>query len=171
MKTTVVPAQITTVEDRIMGNLTLQQMVLLVTPVFVNFVLFALLPSSMHMNSYKVVTMSLVVAVCALLAVRVKGKILLIWLVTITRYNSRAHYYVFDKNDVYLRESMESAEVAQEEEVLSHDLEVEPIKKLPVMSIADVAKLEGIIANPAAKLSFKLNKKRGLHVSITEVER
>jgi hypothetical protein len=171
MKTTVVPAQITTVEDRIMGNLTLQQMVLLVTPVFVNFVLFALLPSSMHINSYKVVLMTLVVSICALLAVRVKGKILLIWLVTITRYNNRARYFIFDKNDTYLRESIESPQTNQEEEVLAHDLEPAPKRQLPVMSIADVAKLEGIIANPAAKLSFKLNKKRGLHVSITEVER
>ena len=171
MKSTVVPAQITTVEDKIMGNLTLQQMVLLATPVFVNFVLFALLPSSMHISAYKVVLMTIVACICALLAVRIKGKILLVWLVTITRYNTRARYYVFNKNDVYLRESTASTEPAKEEEVLSNDLAAEPVKNIPAMSISDLAKLESILANPAAKLSFKLHKKRGLHVSITEVER
>jgi hypothetical protein len=171
MKSTVVPAQITTVEDKIMGNLTLQQMVLLATPVFVNFVLFAILPSSMHISAYKVVLMTIVACVCALLAVRIKGKILLVWLVTITRYNSRARFYVFNKNDLYMRDLPTSAQAVKQEEFLGEDLKDEPVVKIPSLSISDLAKLESILANPAAKLSFKLHKKRGLHVSITEVER
>lgn len=170
MKSTVVPAQITTVEDKIMGNLTLQQMVLLATPVFINFVLFALLPSSMHISAYKVVLMTIVACICTLLAVRIKGKILLVWLVTITRYNTRARYYVFNKNDLYMRDMPASAQPIKQE-VLAEALKDEPVVKIPSLSINDLAKLESILANPAAKLSFKLHKKRGLHVSITEVER
>jgi len=40
--------------------------------------------------------------VCLTLAVRVKGTLLLNWLITIGRYNLRPRRYVLDKNDSYL---------------------------------------------------------------------
>jgi hypothetical protein len=170
MKSAIVPAQITTVEDKIAGNLTLQQMVLLAMPVFVNFVLYLILPRSMSLSAYKVVIMAIVFFFCGLMAIRIRGKILLVWATTIIRYNSRPRYYVFNKNDTYLRPP--TAPIEEEVTATESAAATEAESKLPLvdMSTAEVVKLEGILANPAAKLSFISRKKGGLHVSITEVE-
>jgi len=53
MKVTVVPAQVTTVEDRIVGSLGFSQLVLIVTPVFIAAALFAVLPPAMGSAVYK----------------------------------------------------------------------------------------------------------------------
>ena len=47
MKMTVVPAQVTTVEDRIIGSLGFSQILLLVIPIFVSAGVFALVPPFM----------------------------------------------------------------------------------------------------------------------------
>ena len=91
MKITVVPAQVTTVEDRIVGNLGFSQMLLLIVPVFVGAGLFAVLPPAMGGASYKYVIMAIIAFFCALLAIRIRGKILAAWLVTILRYLSLIH--------------------------------------------------------------------------------
>ncbi|OYW83791.1 hypothetical protein B7Z17_05135, partial [Candidatus Saccharibacteria bacterium 32-49-10] len=104
MKITVVPAQVTTVEDRIVGNLGFSQMLLLIVPVFVGAGLFAVLPPAMGSASYKYVIMAIIAFFCALLAIRIRGKILAAWLVTILRYNLRAKYYLFNKNSSAMRD-------------------------------------------------------------------
>lgn len=168
MKTTIVPAQITTVEDKIAGNLTLQQMILLTMPVFIDFALYAVLPHPLKLNAYKLGFMAVVSIVCGLLAIRVRGKILFSWAITVVHYNTRPRYYVFNKNDGYLRSgelpTMAKAKVHDTEE---GELVVTP--HMPTLSPEEVMKLEEILAHPAANLSFKLQK-GGLHVSITEVK-
>jgi hypothetical protein len=171
MKSAIVPAQITTVEDKIAGNLTLQQMFLLAIPVFIDFVLYVVLPRSLKLSAYKVVLMTLVALVCFLLAIRIKGKILLIWAMTIIRYNARPRYYVFNKNDAYLRDSTialppEEPSTAEQTAASVEESEL----PLAAITMAEAVKLEGILANPAAKLSFSSRKKGGLHVCITEVK-
>lgn len=170
MKSAIVPAQITTVEDRIAGNLTLQQMILLAMPVFIDFALYALLPRNLKLTAYKLVLMVLVALTCGLLAIRVKGKILLIWAITIVRYNTRPRYYVFNKNDAHLRESTVLLPPEPSTDEVTAATEEESELALPEISTAEVVKLESILSNPAAHLSFKSAKKGGLHVCITEVE-
>ena len=55
MKMTVVPAQVTTVEDRIIGSLGFSQILLLVIPIFVSAGVFALVPPFMGSAIYKYV--------------------------------------------------------------------------------------------------------------------
>lgn len=166
MKTAIVPAQITTVEDRIAGNLTWQQMGLLAAPVFVDFAIYAVLPGGLAL--YKLILMILISLVGSSLAIRVKGKILLVWAVTIARYNVRARYYVFDKNTDYLRtpevQTEQKAETIEPEQV-----EETKTLHLPELSPEEVMRLESILANPATKLSFT-KRKGGLYASITEIE-
>ena len=57
MRTTVVPAQVTTVEDRIIGKLGFSQIVLLMIPVFLSAGIFTLLPSAMNGALYKYILM------------------------------------------------------------------------------------------------------------------
>lgn len=89
MKVTVVPAQVTTVEDRIIGSLG-SQMLLLIIPIFVSAGLFALLPPFMESALYKYILMAILAFVCCVLAIRIKGKIIALWLVTILRYKYSA---------------------------------------------------------------------------------
>src|SRR5947209_20569411 len=97
MKVTVVPAQVTTVEDRIVGSLGLSQILLLATPVFGGTMLYAILPPNFHSAIYKLIVIALLFATCGLMAIRIRGKILLLWLIVMLRYNLRPRYFVFNK--------------------------------------------------------------------------
>src|SRR3990167_7044697 len=104
MRSTVIPAQITTVEDRIAGNLNLTQMILLIIPVLWTMVVYILLFPTMQFATYKLPIIGLVTIFCLFLAIRVKGKVVIQWLIILLRYNLRPKYYLFDKNEAYLRD-------------------------------------------------------------------
>jgi len=167
MKVTVVPAQVTTVEDRIIGNLGLSQILLLSTPIFGGCVLYVVLPPVMHANAYKVVVMVLFLLTCALLSIRIRGKILLFWLIAILRYNLRPRYYVFNKRSLHGRD-LHEPEPSMGMEAETTEVKEKSRRKLP-LSIAEVAQIERLIDNPASNLSFE-NRKGYLYVRITEVK-
>jgi hypothetical protein len=108
MKHINVPAQVTTVEDRIAGNLTLTQLSLLAAPIFLDFGLYTVIPKAMHMNLYKVFMMLIITLVFCILAIRLKNKIILYWAITIMNFKLRSRVYVFNKNSLYLRDSIET---------------------------------------------------------------
>ncbi len=167
MKTTIVPAQITTIEDRIAGSLGLSQLLLLSGPLFIGGGLYIVLPPTMHNAAYKLVAFILFALICGLLSIRIKGKILLLWLVVILRYNLRPRHYVYDKNNSTGRfdhNQYKPTEILPKEE----RLEVEHIRLNP-LTTPDVVRLESILTNPASNLSFR-TKRGGLHVLITEVK-
>lgn len=166
MKVTVVPAQVTTVEDRIAGSLGLSQLLLLAAPVFGGSTLYIILPPTLHNAAYKVVIMVLLFLLCSLLAIRIKGKILLFWLATILRYNLRPRYYVFNKRSLHGREQYEDvAQVLEEAETSQSEKARIPL----ALSTAEVVELENLMDNPAANLSFE-SRKGQLYVRITEVK-
>ncbi len=169
MRTTIVPAQITTVEDRIAGRLGLSQLLLLIGPVFGGSGIFVILPPFFNYAVYKLVLIVCVAVLCSLLAIRIKGKILLFWGMTLLRYNLRPRYYVFNKNSVHTRDVIRHVDVPDETTE-----EAQPQKvvrtRLPQLSTAELVKIEDIIANPAANIHFTTNKKGALSVSITEVK-
>ena len=74
MRQTVVPAQVTTVEDKIAGNISFKQMLLLVAPVFLGGAMYVFLPPFLGYSVYKIVLWILFALVCATLAVRIKGR-------------------------------------------------------------------------------------------------
>lgn len=168
MKVTVVPAQVTTVEDRIIGNLGFSQMMLLIVPVFVGAALFAILPPAMGSSVYKYTTMGILALVCCVLAIRIKGKILAFWLITILRYNLRPKFYLFNKNTTALREQYESKAAEPKED--SSTVKTKKTISVPKLELREAVKVYATIDNPAAKLRFETTKKGGLHVRITEVE-
>ncbi len=103
MRTTIVPAQITTVEDRIAGRLGMSQLLLIISPIFGGSAVFVVLPPFFNYATYKVVLIVCVASLSALLAIRIKGKILLFWAITLLRYNTRPKYYLFNKNSTHTR--------------------------------------------------------------------
>ena len=168
MKIAVVPAQVTTVEDRIMGSLSFSQMILLVAPVFVNAALFAILPPAMSSSVYKYVLMGIIVLISTVLAIRIKGKIIVLWLITILRYNLRPKYYLFNKNVVALREQYELKPEAQTPK--TEPTKTEKTTILPKLNVPETVRILATIENPASKLRFETTKKGDLHVRLTEVK-
>ena len=168
MKATVVPAQVTTIEDRIMGNLGFSQLALFVVPVFVSAGLFIILPPIMHGSPYKYLVAILIGVICGILAIRIKGKIILLWLVTILRYNLRPKYYLFKKSTAMYREDYQTRKPDTPTETSKQ--RAKQITHIPKRAFHDAAYVLNTINNPDSKLRFEMTKKGGLNVRLTEVE-
>lgn len=171
MKVTVVPAQVTTVEDRIIGNLGFSQILLLIIPVFASAGIFALLPPFMEVSPYKYIFISTSLLIFSTLAIRIKGKIIASWLVTIFRFNLRPKYYLFNKNTSVYREdfpAIKSAKAAQKS--IPTERRKKPANYHVEVDIQSAAKILATIENPAANVRFETDRKGGLHVRFSEVE-
>lgn len=168
MKTTVVPAQITSVEDRITGNLSFSQLLLMIVPVFVSAALFVLLPPFTSYRPYKLIISVLLAAVCIILAIRIKGRLVVEWIGLLSRYNLRPRYYVFNKNSL---SSRKIEKIQKEPKKLENKV---PTKFLPkqalVFNTGEVMNFEDRLKNPEANFHFSTNKKGGLRVHIKEVK-
>lgn len=168
MKSTVVPAQVTTVEDKIAGNLTFNQMLLMTTPVFVSGVIFAFLPPFMSLSGYKLLIAASFAMLCLTLAIRIKGRIVLSWITVLSKYNLRPRLYTFNKNDSHLRNTYTEADEAVEH----RPTELKAQKKLNKLKLPmkKVVWAEQVVSNPEAKLEFKTTRKGDLRVYIQEIK-
>lgn len=168
MKQTVVPAQVTTVEDRIVGNLGISQMILLALPVLAAGIVFTALPPMLHVALYKLLLLVPFTVLCAMLAIRVKGKVLLFWIIVRMRYNLRPQYYVFNKNTLANRESYDSINTTEPHEEGPERLT--PHRQHSTLTAAETVRTFAAMDNPAAKLAFTTDKKGKLYVRITEIK-
>ena len=169
MKTTIVPAQVTTVEDKIAGNLNFTQLLLLVTPVFISGAIFAFFPPFLRLVGYKLIICSLLLLVCVSLAIRIKGKLLLTWISITARYNLRPRYYIYNKNDTHLRRASTAYKEVLEG---SEEQAVKPTRRQPHVTIPVplLVQLEQVIGDPRANFHLKTTKKGGLSVHIQEIK-
>src|SRR3990172_5802674 len=103
MKTRVIPAQVTTVEDKIAGNLNFTQILLLIASVIISTGIYATLPEPMKFNLYKFLLIVSVFIIFGTLSLRLKERVVLNWLVLLLTYSLRPNLYIFDKNTTYLR--------------------------------------------------------------------
>ena len=168
MKTTLVPAQVTTVEDKIAGSLSLSQLLLLCTPIFLGGAIYALFPPLLHLTLIKTGLFVLLVIIFSLLSIRIRGKILLSWLIVISRYNLRPRYYIYNKNEMHLRAAKASSKVSTEKQRPVERKKSMPI--LPKIPIPQMVKLQTAISDPRAKLNIRASRKGGLSVHITEIK-
>jgi hypothetical protein len=166
MKVSVVPAQVTTIEDRIAGNLGLSQILLLTLPVFSGSALYILLPPFAHSATYKIVAITLLTLFSCVLAIRIRSKLLLHWLVVLWSYNLRPRHYVYDKRSLAGRpvEAKKVHEETEEAHVVSRH------RQLLDLTTAEIARAKAYMEQPAANLSFTINRKGDLRVLITEVK-
>lgn len=160
MRTTIIPAQITTVEDKIAGNLNFTQLILLVIPLIINCLVYTLMPERMHLNQYKVVLMLTSFFIFAILAIRIKGKVLMHWLTLIFQYNLRPKYYLFNKNDL----SGRKIEITLgEKEANAKTTRVTITRE--AASFSDLANLEKLLTKKTESIKFKPNK-GGIYVAV-----
>ncbi len=169
MKVTVVPAQVTTVEDRVAGNLSFSQLILFAIPVFGGSLLYAILPPFMGASSYKIVFITIFALICTILAIRIKGKIVLLWLITLLRYRLRPRRYVFNKNTSVSREDYpvvpDMAEESSEKSKQDKRHEI-----IPLLGLSEKAYLYDMLSDPIGRLRFDITKKGGINVSIPEAK-
>ena len=166
MKTTVVPAQITTVEDRIAGNLTFIQIVLLIIALILSTASYAIIPPRMHLTALKLVLIAMQFAFFGGLAIRIKGKILADWLLVILRYTARPRMYVFTKNDLASRDVIDPIKAVKRKEVIE---ETEETKKAAHTTLGKEIDYHNIFDSSLMTVSVKPSKKGGLDVSLEKV--
>jgi hypothetical protein len=165
MRVTTIPAQVTTVEDHITGNLNLMQLILLCIPVFTGGLLFAVVPPVMHLAAYKLPLILVITTLCGVSAIRIKGKIILFWITILLHYWLRPRYYIFDKHSTHGRKQYSAIpEVAEEETVVTSKRAHKPLS----LSLEDMTRVQELLENPAANVAFK-TRKGGLYVRVTEV--
>jgi hypothetical protein len=164
MKQTVVPAQVTTVEDKIAGNISFKQLLLLVTPVFIGGAMYVFLPPFLGYSSYKVTLWVLLAIICLTMAIRVKGRLVIEWLIVRGKYNLRPSQFVYNKNSMDLR-SFDSTNLEQTE---TEKVVLNQVHIADDINDSQLHKLEQIILEPKADLIFSATKKGGLRVSIKE---
>ena len=167
MKTTTVPAQVTTVEDRLAGNLSLTQLLLLVSPVFISCLLYVVFPPFLKVSLFKVSISVLIFLFFSIMSIRVRGKIIIMWLLLVLKYRNRPKYYLYDKNDRIFRKT--NTEIL--EQVVPVKAKEPEDEKQPIIDLAtpDIARLEIAIADPRSNFNFKQTRKGVLSVHITEI--
>ncbi|MCX6810187.1 MAG: PrgI family protein [Candidatus Berkelbacteria bacterium] len=161
MKSTVVPAQITTVEDKIAGSLNFIQIILLVFSLIIGTAFYGLIPPKLHLSSLKIILMIGEFAIFGLLALRYKGRILADWLVIYLRYKARPRIYIFTKNDPQSREQFADIKIMQKEKTPLAATVKKRIKKNKLIE-------RPIIASSGSIVSIKPSKKGGFDVEYQE---
>lgn len=164
MKTTVVPAQITTVEDKIAGSLTLPQIVIMVMAMVIGSLIYAIITPKLHYGNVKMVLIVIELIFFGGLAFRVNGKIVGEWLVVILCFKTRPRRYVFTKNDVVYREI-----TATDENLAISDHEEEAIEieqETKYLTLKEKLNIEKIFEDDTLSISFKPSKKGGLDVAL-----
>ena len=161
MKSVVVPAQITTVEDKIAGSLNFIQIILLVFSLIIGTAFYGLIPPKLHLSSIKIALVIIQFAIFGTLALRYHGKILADWLVIILRFKARPRIYIYTKNDATSREMLvDPAPTAAENQPAKATIKCKSKKNAPAAYPE--------FANSGAIVSIKPSKKGGLDVEYQE---
>jgi hypothetical protein len=117
---------------------------------------------------YKYMTLAVLGFVCAILSIRIKGRIIASWLTTILRYNVRPKYYLFNKNTVALRK--EYPDVTEASKAQTTQSDHEDILATPRLGTLEMVKVMAAIENPASNFRIETTKKGGLSVRLKEIE-
>jgi len=161
MKSTVVPAQITTVEDKIAGSLNFIQIILLVFSLIIGTAFYGLIPPKLHLSSLKIALMIIQFAIFGTLALRYQGKILADWLVIYLRFKARPRIYIFTKNDISSRDQLVETKIASEEKT---PIAITAKKKSRENKIIDRPTIE----SSGSIVSIRPSKKGGFDVEYQE---
>jgi len=100
MRTTIIPAQITTVEDKVAGSLNMTQVLILMTPILWTAIVYILLMPTMKLTSLKLMLIIISTTISGILALRIKDKIVAEWLGVLLKYRLRPKYWLYNKNDI-----------------------------------------------------------------------
>ena len=172
MRTTVIPAQITTVEDKIAGSFNLTQIMILMVPVFWTTIVYTLFIPQMHLAWYKIPLVLVVLVLSLILSLRIKGKVVIEWLMILLKYQNRPKYYMFDKNDSFLRTlDLPHFEKKPIRLFKPKIVTLQVKRQTTKFDIADFIKLENIIGSPKYTVSFKSERRGGINVAFEQLKK
>ena len=164
MKTTVVPAQITTVEDKVAGNLSFTQIILLILPLITSTAIYVVIPHHDKLNAIKIVLIALQFMVFGGLCLRIKGKVVMDWLLVYLRFAARPRIYIYTKADMIHRDIVQAP---LEEKVSSTPKKEKAKEEIPtVLNFSEHLKLSELLANKGLTIGFTQAEKGGINVSI-----
>ena len=158
MRTTIIPAQITTVEDKIAGSLNMTQILILMAPLLWTAIIYILLIPSMKLTSFKLVLIIISTATSGILALRIKDKIVAEWLGVLLKYRLRPKYYLFNKNDLTNR-TLDIPELPVEQIAVKKSVKKISKSQNMDLDIFDQVKLEHLINSGKVALHYQLSKK------------
>ncbi len=166
MKTVIVPAQITTIEDVVIGSLTVTQLITLAIPVFACLVC-VVLPPSFTVAVYKVCVVAGLYCVCWPLAIRWHNRLIArhIWIAR--RYARRPGYYVCDKNaSIYdslpSRQNDSPPDIEPPTRALPHPM--------PPLDIQDRMAYDVYAANTHHTPRYHISKKGKIYVTVPKIK-
>ena len=122
----------------------------------------------MGASLFKIILVSVFAAFCSIMAIRIKGKIVLLWLVVLLRYHARPRIHVLNKNTATHRADyppvpdMDLKPTELAEEATKHVL-------LPLGDGEKIHLLE-TLNDPMSHLRIELTKKGGFNVRISEAK-
>lgn len=158
MRTTIIPAQITTVEDKVAGSLNMTQILILMAPILWTAIIYILLLPSMKLTSLKLVLIIISTATSGILALRIKDKIVAEWLGVLLKYCLRPKYYLFNKNDLTNR-SLDIPELPAENVAVKKKAKKSIRNENFDLDILDQVKLDHLISSGKVALRYQLSKK------------
>jgi hypothetical protein len=152
MRISAIPAQVTTVEDRIVGNLNFKQVILLIAPLFNSILLFFSLPKFGFINLYKVILILIFAVISGILAIRIKDRLVIEWVILRLRYHSRPRIYKFSQNEL------------NEDELLNKYLGAVVLNKLDSKRLTNSQKhmTRFVLVNSTKDSIYKISKDGGL---------
>lgn len=137
------------------------------TPVFWTAIVYSLFIPQLKFAIYKLPVIGIVMVICLFLAIRIKEKLILNWLMVFATYNLRPKYYVFNKNDRYLRIMDIPSFAKRKNNQLKKSLALnQDASQTKSVSLKELIRLDGMITNPKYTFSLKSTKKGGLNVAI-----
>jgi hypothetical protein len=170
MRNRVIPAQITTVEDKIVGNLSLTQIILLLVPVLITTFIYTFLPPTMTFVVYKLTLASIFSVFSMALAIRVKGRIIASWIIVLSTYNLRPKYYVYNKNSVAFRTIIKPKllKIKSSDDSIIKRMNEE---KIYLPNIKDILQLNHILDTTDFNLTYRAGRKGGLNVAFEKISK
>ena len=157
MRTTIIPAQITTVEDKVAGSLNMTQVLILMTPILWTAIVYILLMPSMKLTSFKLVLIIISTTISGILALRIKDKIVAEWLGVLLKYRLRPKYWLYNKNDITSR-IVDIPDIPDIVLVPRKSSKKAINKQKTEINIADLVRFEQLIDSGKVAVSYLIKK-------------
>jgi hypothetical protein len=158
MRTTIIPAQITTVEDKIAGSLNMTQILILMFPVLWTAIIYILFAPTMKLVVYKLGLIGIVTLICLVLVIRIKDKIVAEWLGVVLRYHFRPRFWLYNKNDTSNR-IIDIPEIPDIAVIKRKSTKKTTNDQKTEINISDLVRLEQLIDSGKVAVRYQFEKK------------
>jgi PrgI family protein len=152
MKVSIVPAEMTSVQDKIIGNLNITQVVLLTLPLIFSIIIFLVIPPFSKTSILKIFISGILLVIFGIMSINIEGKIILEHSKIIYKYLIRPKIYLHT-----LRE-FESESFVELVPITSPKISETPPPILDRNNYFNLKKKD--------KLIFNLNKEGGLDAKV-----